>query len=321
MTGPRPKGGRIRGSSLYSAPYNDIILCCCQNYNKSSIGLNHATLIENQLKWISHWVGYLWIVLNPTPRLSLWGCGFKRHVKVFLGKIPDDGAIRDRCRHPVDRGLACWLGFGRLHDLFYTLFHVIHQPFSHTLLGVNHGDAEVKTWGELEGIQVPAFLREGVHETVHIEIIRGNGEDHCFWFTHHSDARDALQTLDHVPGGGDDAFGGVHITILSHVHQSGPCGGYHTASSTPLDARSGVDTTLPVSIHKVLFLTQCLVGVQQNRGALWCVPILVGVSTDGGHSLDAEVERVDLEACLLHEREDEASQAAVDMHANAMLAG
>ena len=184
-----------------------------------------------------------------------------------------------------------------------------------------HGGHEVEADRKPVVEWLPAFLREYICEVMHVKIIRDDSKGHGSRLSHYSDARNALQTFDHVPGGGDDAFGGVHITILSHVHQSGPCGGYHAASSTPLDARSGVDTTLPVSIHKVLFLTQCLVGVQQNRGALWCVPILVGVSTDGGHSLDAEVERVDLEACLLHEREDEASQAAVDMHANAMLAG
>ena len=74
-------------------------------------------------------------------------------------------------------------------------------------------------------------------------------------------------------------------------------------------------------LKKYCALRSSLVAEGQDRGALEGVAVLVGVGGDGGDPRDAEVEQGDVVAQFLAERQDPASEAAVDVEADPPVEG
>lgn len=178
----------------------------------------------------------------------------------------------------------------------------------------------------LEGVEVPALGGHGVGDVVDVEVAGGEGDDGD------KRAADDLElgrqgrrcrrdVLGDLLGAAYNLHAGVYVARLAHAHHRRPAAGDEGARTRPGDARRRIHAAAPVGGHKVLVGAQFLCAVQDRRIALGGEAVLVRVATDGCYTLEAEVERLCLEAGLFEERNQERSQTAVDVKGNAALHG
>src|SRR5260221_11621926 len=109
----------------------------------------------------------------------------------------------------------------------------------------------------------------------------------------------------------EDRLGVAQVALASEGHHCGPRRGEQTARTRPFDSRRAVLPARPRRLEEVLAVAQLLVSEQQQRRALQAVAVLVRVGRDRGHTREAEVERWDVVAELLTERQDESAEATV----------
>jgi hypothetical protein len=138
---------------------------------------------------------------------------------------------------------------------------------------------------------------------------------------HHRQLVDGLHGAPDVGGGGEDALGGRQVTLLAQAHHRRPRGRDHPTGAAAGHPRRDVEPSRPVRRGEVLVPPQRLVPVGQHRGPLEGVAVLVGVRRDRGDARHPEVERGDRQPQPGPPGQDEATQASVDVHADATLGG
>jgi hypothetical protein len=116
------------------------------------------------------------------------------------------------------------------------------------------------------------------------------------------------------PGGIDDPLGGLDVALVAEVQKSRPAGGDDAPGPRAIDRRGSVDAAGPVGRDGELVMPVLLVPVEDDRGALRGVAVLVGVRADAAHALEPEVELGDAVAGRAHEADEEAAEAGVHVH-------
>ncbi len=120
----------------------------------------------------------------------------------------------------------------------------------------------------------------------------------------------------HGFGGLEDLLGVLPVALAAELHHRRPRRGHEPAGPGSLDARRHVLPAAPAGQVEVLRVAVGLVAEQHRRGALEGVAVLVRVRRDARDAGHPEVERLDVVAELLAEREDEPAQTGVDVEAD-----
>lgn len=82
-----------------------------------------------------------------------------------------------------------------------------------------------------------------------------------------------------------------------------------------------VDTTSPVGSNEILVATEFASGVQDNRNTLGSVAVLVAIGRHGSDTGNTEIENRNLVTELLNERQEETTEASIDVHTDTTLLG
>eukprot|EP00906_Rhabdomonas_costata_P027404 RCo038925 len=172
--------------------------------------------------------------------------------------------------------------------------------------------------GELQRNEVPPPLLHHLTEGKDVKLVRGERHQVQPRVPHQLQPLRGPDRVGQGPGGRDNSTGVVHVARPSVGDQRRVGGGDDRAWPRARHPGGTVQPPGPVADRRILPPPQLLAVVHQNRGALGGAAVLVGVARDAG---DAGHREVRLGHCsakpgLLQEGQQEAPQAAVDVHAH-----
>lgn len=159
--------------------------------------------------------------------------------------------------------------------------------------------------GVLEGVEMPALGVHAVGDVVDVEVAGGEGDDGDEGAPDEvqlgAEARvrgDVVRDLLRAP---DDRAAGFDVAGFADAHHARPAAGDQGAGTRPRDAGRGVHAAGPVGGDEVLVCAQLLRAVEHGGVALGREAVFVRVARDRRDALEAEVEKLGLEAGFVEE--------------------
>src|SRR6202158_2595208 len=161
------------------------------------------------------------------------------------------------------------------------VFKIVEESLRHLGRGVRPRDAEMQRRWQLKCVQAPALFDQMVVDVVDVERL-GAERDEEGWSAHHFELWDRTDAVYDRAGRLEDPLSDVEIALLAKAHHRSPCGGDDTARAAARESRREIDATRPRRKVEVLVLAETAVPVEQDRGPLQRIAVLVRVGRDGG---------------------------------------